>query len=347
MTHKYYEVLGVSRDASKDDIRRAYKKLAVQMHPDKGGDPEKFKELASAYEVLSDDEKRNRYDQLGDDMFNETNGGGGGHGGIDPQSIFEQFFGGHGGPFGNPFGGHHHGPARKKNHHHEINISLEDAYRGLNKSIKVSLMKLCKKCKEQCYACQGRGVIMDMRRMGFFTQMMERPCDNCSATGFVAKGKSGCTVCNGNGMVKDEHKLDLTLPAGVATGHVNVFKGLGEQAVGDNEISGDLLFEVRVQPHPVFTRDGNNLVMNVAMSFAESVTGKTIQVPYFGGEFTVDTAESFGIVKPDKPYCVRGKGMPPNGDLLMMFNITYPVSKRLSEAERKDARDLFKKIGLI
>lgn len=347
MTHKYYDVLGVARDSSKDDIRRAYKRLAVQMHPDKGGDPEKFKELAAAYEVLSDEDKRQRYDQLGDDMFQqaESGGGGGGYGpGFDPQSIFEQFFGG-GGGFGGGFGSQ---PThmKKRNHHHELSVSLEDAYRGIHKSVKVSLTKICKRCKDQCYACQGRGTVTDMRRMGFFTQVMERVCDSCSGSGFVAsKGKSGCKDCNGSGMLKEEHKIEIDFPAGVATGNQVVFKGLGEQAVGDNETSGDLVFEVRVHPHAVFQRDGNNLMITVALTFAESVVGKEVRIPHFAGEFSVNTATEFGIIQPDKRYVIRGKGMSNTGDLFMTFTVTYP-SRKLNDKERADIRKLFKEVSI-
>lgn len=353
MTHRLYEVLGVPQDAGKDDIKKAYKKMAVQYHPDKGGDPEKFKEIANAYDVLSDDNKRQMYDQLGDDRFNETGGGaaaggGGPFGGVDPHSIFEQIFGGAGG-FGfnvnmhDPFGGGGGGIVKKRNHLHELCITLDDAYRGVHKNIKVSLTKICGKCKEQCYACQGRGHVMDMRRMGFLTQMMQRPCDICSTTGFIAKGKSGCKECGGAGTVKDDHKIDVNLPSGVATGHHIVFKGLGEQAVGDNEVSGDLVFEVRVVHHNVFEREGADLHMTVPISFADSVVGKEVNVPHFGGEFVMNTRE-FGVINPMKTYTVRGKGMP-GGNLVVHFNVNYPA-KKLSDEEKECIVKAFGEIGI-
>lgn len=346
MTHKYYDVLGVARESSKDDIRRAYKRLAVQMHPDKGGDPEKFKELAAAYEVLSDEDKRQRYDQLGDDMFQQAENSGGGPG-FDPHSIFEQFFGGGGfGGFGGFGGGSAPSHIKKRNHHHELSISLEDAYRGIHKSVKVSLTKICKRCKEQCYSCQGRGIVTDMRRMGFFTQVMERPCDSCSGSGFVAgKSKTGCKECGGSSMLKEEHKIEIDFPAGVATGNQAIFKGLGEQAVGDNEVSGDLVFEVRVQPHSVFQRDGNNLTMHLQITFAESVTGKDIQIPHFGGEMVVNTAKEFGIIQPEKRYIIRGKGMTQNSDLILIFNVSYP-SRKLDDKDRADILKVFKQVSI-
>ena len=345
MTHKYYDVLGVSRDSSKDDIRRAYKRLAVQMHPDKGGDPEKFKELASAYEVLSDDGKRQQYDQLGDDMFREHGGGAGGGpfaGGIDPQSIFEQFFGG-GGGFGMHV--HPHGPRRKANHHHALNIGLDDAFRGLTKTIRVTVTRVCKRCKEQCYACQGKGSVTDMRRMGFFTQIMERRCDACAGVGYTAnKGRGGCGTCNGAGTVRDEHRMEVTLPAGVDNEHVMVFQGLGEQAVGDDEVSGDLVVEVHIQEHPVFKRQGNHLVMNVDISFRDSIVGKDIVVPHFGGEFTVHT-QDFGVIQNGKVYSIPGKGMNSSGDLKMTFRVVYPTS-RLDAKARDELKRVFDSLSI-
>jgi len=345
MTHKHYDVLGVPHDASKDEIKKAYKKLAVQLHPDKGGDPEKFKELANAYDVLSDDEKRNQYDQLGDEGF-QSAGQGGMHE-VDPHSIFEQLFGGM--PFGGmPFGFNMHmntgGPCRKNDHIHPLNISLEDAYKGLHKNIKVSLTNLCKRCKEQCYACQGQGHVMDMKRMGFITQMMQRPCNVCQTSGFIAKGKANCDECKGNGTMKDEHKLDLAIPAGVKDGFLIRFKGLGEQPVNPNDIPGDLIFEVRVQSDANFTREGDDLVYKVPITFTETVTGKEFVIPHFSGVMHMNSSE-FGIVQPNKAYVVRGKGMP-GGNLVLVFDVRYP-NKKLNFEDRQAINKMFASLQLV
>jgi DnaJ-class molecular chaperone len=146
-------------------------------------------------------------------------------------------------------------------------------------------------------------------------------------------------------MVKDEHKIDLNIPAAVASGYTMAFKGLGEQAIGDNEVSGDLLFEVQVQQHPVFKRQHNNLVMTYTLSFLESVVGKEIRVPHFGGEFTVNTADTFGIIQPDKPYTLRGKGMTSGSDMIMMFHVSYPA-KKLSAPERNSLRTALNDAGV-
>jgi DnaJ-class molecular chaperone len=348
MTHKLYDVLGVSQDCSKDDLKRAYKKMAVQHHPDKGGDPEKFKEIANAYDVLMDDQKRQMYDQLGDERFDEAGGAQGGGAGphIDPHSIFEQFFGGAFGGFGDMPGGFNFNmhQVRKSHHLHQLNISLEDAYKGIQKSIKVSLTKICRSCKEQCYACQGKGHVMDMRRMGFFTQMSQRPCDVCNAAGYVAKGKNNCKECSGSGVVKEDHKIELNIPAGVSSGHHMVFKGLGEQAVGDNEVSGDLVFEVAVGNHPVFQREGADLSMTIPLTFVESVVGKEVNVPHFSGDFVLNTQE-FGVINPTKTYIVKGKGMSLGGNLIVKFTISYPT-KRIGDGDREKVAEMFKGLGI-
>jgi DnaJ family protein A protein 2 len=350
MTHKFYDVLGIPKGSSKEDIKKAYKKMAIQMHPDKGGDPEKFKEVANAYQVLSDDDKRARYDQFGDEGFAENDGGGHGFHGVDPHAIFEQFFGGGGGfPFGG-MGGfgfdvhpHHAGPPRKQDHVHPFRITLEDAYKGVQKTLKVSLNKICSKCKEQCYACQGKGHVMDMRRMGFLTQMMQRACGTCNGAGFIAKGKSGCKECNGGGSFKEEHKIDLNLPAGVHHGHHCVFKGLGEQALSPGEVSGDLVFEVHVQNDPNFQRQGNDLIFTVPISLSETIVGKEVNVPHFSGAFSLNTSE-FGVVQPNKPYVVKGKGMP-GGNLVILFHINYP-SVKLTKEDRDKIKALLESVGL-
>lgn len=344
MSWKHYETLGIPKGSSKEDIKKAYKKLAVQNHPDKGGDPEKFKEISNAYQVLSDDDKRDRYDQLGDDGFNEMSGGNDGFHGMDPRHIFEQMFGG--GMGGMPFhfdfgfGGAPHGPIKKKNHLHPIRITLADAYHGIHKTIRVSVQRNCKKCREMCHNCQGRGQVTDMRRMGFITQMMQRPCDRCQGSGSTSKG---CNDCERQGTYREEKKLELHIPNGVHSGHKILFEGLGEQSLNDDEIAGDLVFEIHVVPHEHFQRSGDDLMYNTTMSFAESIVGKTITIPHFGGNVDIATHE-LGIIQPNKPYVIPGKGMP-NGNLVITFHIKYPINK-LSAEHRTKMKDLLSEISI-
>lgn len=349
MTHKLYEALGVTKDASADDIRKAYRKAAITHHPDKGGDPEKFKEISNAYQVLSDEEKRRRYDDLGDEGYSASGGSGMSDFGMNPHDLFEQLFRGGGGGF--PFhfdfgfgdGGHHRGPSKRKDHNHTINISLADAYHGTQKVLRVGLKKPCTKCRNQCYTCQGRGTITDMRRMGFMTQMMTRACDACNGSGAVAKG---CNECQQRGHVMDEKKIDVKVPPGVQTGHRFVISGMGEQALSDNEIAGDLVIEIFVQPDPNFQRQGQDLVFTAKLTLAESIVGKMITIPHFGGDIVI-SLEDYGIVQPHKSYVIPNKGMPTNGNLILLFQIDYTKKQQLTETDRSMLRTAFITCGML
>lgn len=347
MTHKFYDILGVSRDASQDDIKRAYRKAAIANHPDKGGDPEKFKEVSNAYQVLSDEDKRRRYDQVGDDAFENGGGMSEGFGGMNPHDLFEQLFRGAGGGF--PFhfdfgfgdGGMHRGVTKKKDHVHTITISMADAFHGIQKSLRIGMKKACLSCKRQCYTCQGRGSITDMRRMGFMTQMVTRPCDACHGAGASSKG---CASCNNLGHTMEEKRVEVKIPAGVNTGHRFVFQGMGEQAVCDNEVSGDLIMEVLVQADQNFQRQGQDLIHTVKLTLAESIIGKTITIPHFGGDIVINL-EEYGIIQPQKTYVLSGKGMP-GGNLVIAFQINYNKTS-LSDEERKKLREAFRECGLV
>lgn len=363
MTHKLYEALGISQGASKEEIKKAYKKLAVQHHPDKGGDTEKFKEVSNAYSVLSDDGKKAQYDALGDERFNASGGGadrsGGGHGGGHPfdmgsaQNIFEHMFGGNSGPFEFAFGGGgggggggrgRPGPSKCQDRHHVIRMSLREAYFGMKKSLRVTVQSICKEAMKSCNDCQGMGKITDMQRMGIFTQMITRMCPSCQGKGFVVNPAPDCKKCNGTGNVTTEHKIDMDVAPGVETGHMMRFAGLGEQAIRDNEVHGDLVIEMLVMPDPVFQRNGMDLEMECAMTFSESVIGKIITIPHFKESFDFNTAD-LGIVQPDKKYCLHGHGMSASANLILKFKIQYPM-KKLSADQKNVIKDAFTQVGI-
>lgn len=341
---KLYDILGVTPNASKDEIKRAYKKLAIQYHPDKGGDPEKFKEISHAYGILSDDDKKRRYDMTGDDGSQGAQG----FESVDPRHIFEQFFGG-----GFPFdihGDFGHGPrhqVRRSDHVHVLKLSLADAYHGCQKIVRVGLQKTCFTCRDKCNACQGKGTITDMRRMGFFTQMMTRPCDVCRGTGMMTRTKSSCQECNGEGTYVEEKKIDIVVPKGVANGHQVRVQGSGEQAKDPSEISGDLVLQISIQEDPNFQRIGNDLIYKHTLTFSQSILGKRLTIPHFGGSIEVDTG-SYGVVRPDKPYIIEQKGMPiadqKYGKLMIIFQVEYPT-KHLSNEDRQRLCECFEAIG--
>jgi DnaJ family protein A protein 2 len=338
MTYKLYDLLGIQKGASAEDIKRAYKKAAVQHHPDKGGDPEVFKEVSAAYQLLSNGEERQRYDALGDDDYKAATEGGGGGGGFDPSSIFEQFFGG-GGGFGGGFGGGGRppprGPRRCPDYNHVMHISLAEAFKGIKKTIKVSVQRVCKSCVATCYTCQGVGHVTQVHRMGVFTQMMQRPCETCSGRGMTCGGKKDCNKCGGKGPRTEDVQLELDLSPGVASGYSKRFPGYGEQGWNSNERSGDLVINVQVDPHPTFERVGDqqaNLKVVHTLTLVESIVGSVVEVPGLepGGEpiCSWDTSAA-GIIQPDVVYSVTGKGMPKGeggarGNLLLSFKIVYP-----------------------
>lgn len=343
MGFKLYEQLELSRDAGPDEIKKAYRKLAVKYHPDKGGDPEKFKEISNAYQILSDPDKKQRYDQLGDDGFRDMEAGGPG---MDPTSIFEQFFrGGHGfmDPFGGMFGGG--GPPRPRkcrSIQHAIQITNKEAYFGSEKHIKITLHRKCLKCLETCGACQGRGQITEMQRMGPFTNMMTRPCATCRGSGQVSKGKGSCEECKGKGGMEEEKRLDLKIPKGVETGFAIKFDGYGEQPNVSGDVPGDLIFEILVQPDPVFERRGLDLIYRQSLSFVESVVGKTITIPHYEKTIEFDTG-SLGVIQPSKEYALTETGMQSDkhkGKIILVFSVNYP-KKPLTDKQKSAIKEAF------
>ena len=297
-----YDVLGLTKDASDSDIKKAYYKLAKVHHPDKGGDPEKFKKVQEAYEILSDPQKRENFDRFGTAEAPPQT-----HGGF-PGDMFAQMFGG-------AFGGHR-GPVRRGDHHHEIKITLEDAYRGLNRTFKVTLMKQCFACRRQCPQCNGRGTqLVQMGPMSF-----AQPCQPCGGQG---GGSSGCQECNFKKKKYEPLNLDLKIPAGVEDNATLVAGGMGEQPQKPDEEPGDLVFHIKVQDHPELMRQGKDLVWSTRISFEDSVMGKVIQVPHFDGSIQINTSD-WGVLDPREDYVIPGKGFVPGGKLRVSFNVVYP-----------------------
>lgn len=298
-----YEVLGLTRDASQEEIKKAYRKLAREHHPDKGGDPEKFKKVQEAYEVLGDADKRQNYDRFGTAEGPPQ--------GPNPNDIFAQMFGG-------AFGGSH-GPMRRTDHHHEIKITLEEAYRGLVRTFKVTLTKPCLECRKQCPQCQGRGThLIQMGPMSF-----SQPCQPCNGLGCAS---TGCQGCKFKSKKHEPLNLELKIPSGVEDGATLVAAGMGEQPQKINENPGDLIFNIKIQEHPELMRQGNDLIWSTRISFEDSVHGKVIQVPHFDGSIEINTSD-WGVLDPREDYIIPGKGFVPGGKLRVSFNVVYPNSK--------------------
>jgi DnaJ-class molecular chaperone len=298
-----YDVLGLTKDASPEDIKKAYRKLAREHHPDKGGDPEKFKKVQEAYETLSDPQKRTNFDQFGTADEN--------HQGFPPNmnDVFAQMFGG---AFGGP-----RGPVRRADHHHEIKLSLEETYRGTTKNMKITLAKTCFACQRKCPQCRGSGTIhVQMGPMAF-----KQPCPACGGQGGSA---SGCHECNFKSKKFEQLNLELKIPAGIEEGNTLVAAGLGEQPQRQGEDPGDLVFHIKIKSHPSLMRMGRDIVFSSKISFEESVLGKKLVVPHFDGPIEVDLSE-YGVIDPRKDYFVHGKGFVPGGHLRMSFDVVYPT----------------------
>lgn len=306
-----YDVLGLDRSASDADIKKAYRKLAREHHPDKGGDAEKFKKVQEAYEVLSDPQKRSNFDQFGSAEGPPQHAGGG-----FPPDLFAQMFGG---GFGFPGAHHRGGPVRRPDHDHEIRISMEESYRGASKNLKLTLTKPCMSCRKKCQQCGGRGnVHMQMGPMAF-----QQPCPPCGGQGHA---RTGCAECNHKGHRLENLNLELKIVPGSETGDVITCHGLGEQAQGPKEEPGDLKFHIKVQEHTEFMRQGIDMVWTTRISFADSVIGKEIRIPHFDGEIVLNTSE-WGVLDPREDYTIPAKGFQVGhnkGRLRVSFNIIYP-----------------------
>lgn len=300
-----YNVLGIDRNASQDDIKKAYRKLAVKHHPDKGGDSEKFKEISAAYEILSDEQKRSNFDQFGNADGPQMGGGGM----PDMNDIFKNFFGGMG-------HAQQRGPTRRQDRHHTIHISLEEAFRGVVKKLKINIEHPCYSCQQNCQACQGRGGIL--HQMGPF--QMQQPCQACNASGVVSKG---CPACDNKKVVQEEDIVPVIINKCIMDGETLCIPNKGEQPIKQGEMAGNLLIQIRIRHHPVFVREGNHLVFTTKISFDESVNGTKVVIPHFAGDMNIDTAY-FGIIDPRLRYEIVGKGMNESSNLYIVFDIQYP-----------------------
>ena len=347
----YYEVLGVSKDASERDIKKAYKRLAMKYHPDRtAGDKElesKFKEVKEAYEVLTDPQKRQMYDQYGHAAFDQN--GGGGHGG---------FGGGHGDfgdIFGDVFGDIFGGGGRRQSRQqrgadlrYNMDLSLEEAVRGKDVEIKVPTWVSCKPCDgsgakagskpKTCTTCHGAGQVQ--MRQGFFA--VQQTCPTCQGTGQIISDP--CDSCHGQGRVEKTKTLSVKIPAGVDTGDRIRLSGEGEAGM-HGAPAGDLYVQVSVREHPIFQRDGNNLYCEVPISFTTAALGGEIEVPTLDGraKLKIPSESQTG-----KMFRMRGKGVKSvrsgaQGDLICKVVIETPVN--LNDRQRELLEELEQSMG--
>ena len=345
----FYEILGVTKSASDDEIKRAYRKLAIKYHPDKNPDDkaaeEKFKEAAEAYEVLSSPEKRQRYNQYGHAGVGGASGGGGGHygGGMNMDDIFSQFgdiFGG--GGFG---GGRSSGGGRRvmrgSNLRVKVKLNLQEIAKGVEKKLKVNKFVSCGTCKgsgakngqyDTCKLCGGSGVQVRTQQTFLGAMQTQTTCSGCNGEGKTVKDK--CNTCHGDGIVRAEEVISINIPAGVAEGMQLSVGGKGNAAPRGG-INGDLLVLIEEEEHPELKRDGSNLFYDSYVNFADAALGTSIEIP------TVDAKVKIKIepgTQSGKVLRLKGKGLPDvnsygTGDLLVNINVWTPQA--LSAEEKK------------
>mgnify|MGYP001157845237 FL=1 len=351
----YYEILNVSRDASQDEIKSAYRKLAKKYHPDLNPNDkeaeQKFKEINEAYEVLSDPEKRKRYDMFGEAGANGQGGYSQDFGGFGDifDDIFDIFTGGFGRTSQRS---RDYGPVRGADLRYELTLEFEEAVFGVEKEIQIRRAESCGTCdgtgvkpgssKETCSKCNGTGEIRYAQRTPFGQFVRVATCDACGGSGEIIKEK--CETCNGRGKVLKNRRIKVKIPAGVDTGSVISVRGEGEAGERGGP-PGDLYVYINVKPHKIFKREGNDLYLTVPISFTEACLGAEIEVPTLEGieKFSLpagtQTGEVFKLKNMGVPN-LRGVG---RGDLY--FEVQIQVPKKLTERQKQLLLELDKEFG--
>jgi molecular chaperone DnaJ len=368
MAKDYYETLGVNKAASKDEIKKAFYKLAQKYHPDKkGGNEAKFKEANEAYQTLSDDDKRAKYDQFGSQYANMGGASAGGYG--DPRGGFEGFDFSQGGFqgagtdfdfgnlndifsdfFGGGMGSNRPQARRGRDISTEIQISFSDSIFGTERKVLITKTSQCLTCKGSgakpgtgmmtCKTCNGQGKVHEQKRTIFGNIGSTKTCEVCLGTGEVPK--EICDTCRGKGVLRREEEISISIPAGIRDGEMIRMTGLGEAV--SKGTAGDLYIKINVAPHPMFKRDGNDLVMNLNLKLSDALLGTKYPIQTLDGEIEVTIPEGVSI---NEILRVRGKGVPTGknkrGDLLIKLNIKLP--NKVSRHSRELIEEL-KKEGI-
>ena len=348
MARDYYEILGVQRGLSAEELKKAYRKLALTYHPDKNPGnkeaEEKFKEVSAAYEVLSDPEKRAQYDQFGHEAFTRRRGGGGGGGHVDPYDVFSQVFGG--GIFDSFFGGNArnpNGPQGGADLRYDMQIDFEEAVFGTEKEIEIPRAQNCSRClgngcepgtsKRRCSHCGGSGQVT--MAQGFFS--IRQRCPMCQGQGEMIEQR--CRVCRGEGVVQETKKIRVNIPAGVDTGSRLRLSGEGESGRRGGE-AGDLYVVLHVREHDLFKRDGEDLYCDVPVPVTVALLGETIKAPTLTGatELKIPAGTQSNTV-----FRIRGKGIPSlrghgRGDLHVRVMVEIPA--KLNGKQRAKIEEL-------
>ena len=353
----YYKILGVERTATADEIKKAYKRVAIKYHPDRNpGNKEaedKFKQAAEAYDVLRDPDKRARYDQFGADGVNGAGGFGGfGGQGMDINDIFSAFgdiFGGHGFSGFGGFGGGQRGGGQPRKFkgadmRMKVTLTIEEIATGVTKKFKLKKDVTCTECggsgcekgskPETCQTCHGQGYVLRTQRSMFGMMQSQEVCPTCQGEGVTIAKK--CQHCHGEGVVKGEEIVEIKIPAGVAEGMVVNVPRKGNAAV-HNGVPGDIQVIIEEAPHPNFIRDENDLIYNLLLSVPQAALGDTVEIPTLTGKARIKIEPG---TQPGTTLRLRGKGLPAvqgygsgTGDIVV--NISVYIPEELNKDERK------------
>ena len=354
----YYEVLGINKDASAEEIKKAYRKAALKYHPDRNPGnkeaEEKFKEVGEAYEVLSDEEKRQRYDQFGFAGVDPNFGGGagsaygGGFGGFgdfgDLGDIFGEFFGGGG---GGRRGSAQAAPRRGENVLTRLELTFEEAAFGCEKEVAAQRIENCAACNgtgsadgviETCSQCRGTGQVRTVQNFMGMQMQSSTTCPACNGRGKVIK--TPCTTCKGKGKVRRTNRVKVKIPAGVDAGQS--VRVRGEGCVGSNGgINGDLLVEISIKRHPIFTREGFDVLCEVPISFTQAALGATIQVPTLDGKIDYEIPEG---TQTGREFVLRDKGIPEVGNSRRRGNERFTVVVETPTHLTREQKELLRQL---
>jgi DnaJ family protein A protein 2 len=336
-TTKYYELLGVEKTAPEGDIKKAFRKLALTHHPDRGGDPEKFKELSKAYEVLSTPAKRELYDKYGEEGV-ERGGGPGMGGGMD---IFDLFTGG---------GGRRGAPRERRGEDvvFPLKVDLAELYNGGSKKLRLTKSIICATCKgkggkgdaaTKCKGCKGQGIRIVVRQIGpGMIQQMQAQCNECNGQGVVIAEKDRCKKCHGERTVKEQKTLEVFISKGMQHGQKITFKGEADEA--PDTVSGDVVVVLQQKEHPVFRREGPNLFMKKKIALVEALCGFTFKIEHLDNRTLVVKSTEGEIYKPGDVKAIKDEGMPMHknpylkGNLYVEIDVDFPTNSSLDSKAR-------------
>ncbi|MHB8964254.1 MAG: molecular chaperone DnaJ [Saccharofermentanales bacterium] len=334
----YYEVLGIQKGATEDEVKKAFRKVAKKYHPDLNPNDKQaeanFKEANEAYAVLSNAEQRSKYDQYGHAGLGDQGFGGFGGAGFDVNDIFDNLFGGGFGGFGGSSSGRRAGPQRGANLRFRVTLDFLEAAFGLEKEISLTKEDLCDACEgsgaksgthtKKCTTCNGTGQVSQRQQTMFGTVMTSKPCTACKGQGTIIE--SPCEVCHGTGRHSKKKTLKVKIPAGINQGEMLTLRGEGEPGTKGGPY-GDLYIEITIKPHPIFKRDGYNTYCEIPITFPQATLGAEVSVPTIDGPYSYKIKDG---TQPGELFTIRGKGIPHinhsnvRGDHIMKIIVEVP-----------------------